>query len=51
MNKSDTGPACVLVIKDDASKFVWLLTCDATNAETTYAHLVDWFATVGVCRT
>lgn len=51
MGKSDSDLTYVLVIKDDASKFVWLLPCDAANAENTYNHLIDWFASFGVCRT
>jgi hypothetical protein len=50
MGKSDSQHEYVLVIKDDASKFVWLLPCEAADADCTYNHLLDWFASFGVCR-
>eukprot|EP00644_Phytophthora_capsici_P008513 jgi/Phyca11/16446/fgenesh1_pg.PHYCAscaffold_20_\ len=42
-----TNQEYVLVIKDDASKFAWLLPCEAADAETTYNALIDWFASFG----
>ncbi|KAG3110717.1 hypothetical protein PI124_g9664 [Phytophthora idaei] len=33
MGDSDSGETYVLVIKDDASKYVWLLPCTAADAE------------------
>ncbi|GMF45863.1 unnamed protein product [Phytophthora fragariaefolia] len=51
MGESESGEVYILVIKDDASKFVWLLPCVAADADTTFVCLLDWFATFGVCRT
>ncbi|OWZ18122.1 hypothetical protein PHMEG_0007837 [Phytophthora megakarya] len=39
----------ILVIKDDASKFVWFFSVADATAETTYVRLMEWFATFGVC--
>ncbi|GMF10761.1 unnamed protein product [Phytophthora lilii] len=50
MGKSDTDQECVLVIKDDASKFVWLIRSKTADADTTFSALLDWFASFGVCR-
>ncbi|OWZ02136.1 LOW QUALITY PROTEIN: hypothetical protein PHMEG_00026351, partial [Phytophthora megakarya] len=50
MGESDTQREYVLVIKDDASKYVWLLACASADAETTFESLLDWFAAFGVCR-
>ncbi|KAK1929994.1 Transposon Tf2-8 polyprotein [Phytophthora citrophthora] len=49
MGECDTGDTYVLVVKDDASKFVWLVTCKAADADTTFSTLMDWFASFGVC--
>ncbi|ETN16098.1 hypothetical protein PPTG_21866 [Phytophthora nicotianae INRA-310] len=51
LGKSDTNQEYVLVIKDDASKFVWLLPSEAADTEMRYNALIDWFASFGVCRT
>jgi hypothetical protein len=51
MGEGESGEVYILVIKDDASKFVWLLPCEAADAETTFVCLLDWFPTFGVCRT
>ncbi|GMF35863.1 unnamed protein product [Phytophthora fragariaefolia] len=48
MGESDTKQEYVLVIKDDASKFVWLLSKDAADAEATFTDLLDCFASLGV---
>ncbi|ETO66354.1 hypothetical protein F444_16481 [Phytophthora nicotianae P1976] len=50
MGKSDSDLQYVLVIKDDASKFVWLMPTDAATADNTFDFLMDWFACFGVCR-
>ncbi|OWZ02820.1 LOW QUALITY PROTEIN: Chromodomain protein [Phytophthora megakarya] len=50
MGEIDTQREYVLVIKDDASKYVWLLVCTSADAETTFESLFDWFAAFGVCR-
>ncbi|KAK1945593.1 Pro-Pol polyprotein [Phytophthora citrophthora] len=50
MEKSDTNLEYVLVIKDDASKYVWLIPSMAADADTTFTALLDWFAPFGVCR-
>lgn len=51
MGKSTTSEEYVLVIKDDASKFVWLISCHTADGKATYTHLLDWFANFGVFRT
>ncbi|KAG3206635.1 hypothetical protein PC128_g578 [Phytophthora cactorum] len=51
MGDSTSGETYVLVIKDDASKFVWLVPCEAADAETTFHCLMVWFSSFGVCRT
>lgn len=38
-------------IKDDASKFAWLLLYETAEAEATFSGLMDWFASFGVYRT
>ncbi|GMF09609.1 unnamed protein product [Phytophthora lilii] len=50
MGKSDTDQEYVLLIKDDASKFVWLIPSQTADAGTTFIVLLDWFASFGVCR-
>ncbi|KAJ8577571.1 hypothetical protein ON010_g1640 [Phytophthora cinnamomi] len=45
-----SGEIYVLVIKDDASKYVWLLPCKSADAEAAYNDLLDWFATFGRTR-
>ncbi|KAG3194621.1 hypothetical protein PC128_g9193 [Phytophthora cactorum] len=51
MGDSTSGETYVLVIKDDASKLVWLVPCEAADAETIFHCLTDWFSIFGVCRT
>ncbi|POM68501.1 Chromodomain containing hypothetical protein putative [Phytophthora palmivora] len=50
MGKSDSDLEYVLVIKDDASKFVWLMPTDAATADNTFECLMTWFASFGVVR-
>jgi len=46
------GKDCyVLIIKDDASSFVWLEPCAAPDAENTVDALQRWFASFGVVLT
>ncbi|OWZ02461.1 hypothetical protein PHMEG_00025967, partial [Phytophthora megakarya] len=47
MGKPASGEVYLLVLKDDASNFVWLTPCANADAETTYAALVDWLAGFG----
>jgi len=51
MGPSDQGMQYVLIIKDDASAFVWLEPCTATDAESTVEVLLRWFASFGVVQT
>lgn len=51
MGVSDSGEAYILVIKADASKYVWLLPCATADADTTFNDWLEWFASLGVCRT
>ncbi|OWZ20960.1 Gag-pol Polyprotein [Phytophthora megakarya] len=41
--KSDTTQEYALVIKDDTTRFT-------AGAEVTFTSLMEWFASVGVCR-
>ncbi|POM64802.1 Chromodomain containing hypothetical protein putative [Phytophthora palmivora] len=50
MGKSDSYLEYVLVIKDDTSKFVWLMPTDAATADNTFECLMRWFAMFGVVR-
>lgn len=51
MHSSDEGLEYVLIVKDDASSFVWLEPCAAPYSETTVSVLLRWFSTFGVVRT
>ncbi|KAF4128260.1 Integrase core domain [Phytophthora infestans] len=51
MGASKGDDKYILVIKDDASKFVWFLAVPDATAEMTYSCLMEWFATFGVCST
>ncbi|GMF45200.1 unnamed protein product [Phytophthora fragariaefolia] len=51
LGKASTGEEYVLVLKDDASHFVWLISCAVATADTTYVALIDCFASFGVCHT
>ncbi len=44
MGESDDGFPYVLLIKDDASSFVWLEPCAAPDADCTVEVLLRWFA-------
>lgn len=48
MGKSDSGPSYVLIIKDDASSYTWLESCQSADAESTVLALLRWFAAFGV---
>ncbi|KAE9348445.1 hypothetical protein PR003_g6408 [Phytophthora rubi] len=50
MGPAATGELYVLVLKDDASNYVWLLATVAATTDITYEGLLDWFAAFGVCR-
>jgi Integrase core domain/Integrase zinc binding domain/Chromo (CHRromatin Organisation MOdifier) domain len=51
MDKSTSGELYVLILKDDASGFVWLVPCETADAETTATALLQWFALFGVVLT
>ncbi|GMF47725.1 unnamed protein product [Phytophthora fragariaefolia] len=44
LGASASGDEYELVLKDDASNYVWLMLTAASTAEITYESLVDWFA-------
>lgn len=48
MHPSTTKALYTLIIKDDASSFVWLLPCEHADAETTASSLLSWFSSFGV---
>ena len=48
MGESTRGIIYILIIKDDASSFVWLEPCTAADADTTVETLLKWFCTFGV---
>ena len=48
MNESRTGEKYVLILKDDASSFIWLRPSEAPDAETATQALLEWFASFGV---
>ena len=50
MGPSEQGEENVLVIKDDASKFVWLFPTKTTTANDTLNCLLEWFAVFGVSK-
>jgi transposase InsO family protein len=50
MGKSDDGYEYLLVIKDDASKFVWLLPAKSADSGFVADSLIQWFASFGVCH-
>jgi Integrase core domain/Chromo (CHRromatin Organisation MOdifier) domain len=51
MGPGRDGYEYVLVIKDDASKFVWLLPARKADSATVADALLQWFASFGVCTT
>ncbi|KAG2830114.1 hypothetical protein PC129_g9257 [Phytophthora cactorum] len=51
MGASSTNDKYILVIKGDASKFVWFFAVPDATADTTYNCLMEWFAVFGVCLT
>lgn len=48
MGCSDTGEVYILILKDDASSFIWLEACKVADAETTVRVLMKWFSLFGV---
>jgi Integrase zinc binding domain/Integrase core domain len=40
----------VLIVKDDYSNYVWLKQCKNTDADSTAAVLIEWFAAFGVAQ-
>ncbi|KAG3112220.1 hypothetical protein PI124_g10787 [Phytophthora idaei] len=51
MGASTTNDKYILVIKDDASKFVWFFAVPDATADTAYNCLMEWFAVFGGCLT
>lgn len=45
---ASTGKKYVLVLKDDASKYVWLRAAVAADSDTVIDALLEWFAAFGV---
>jgi hypothetical protein len=39
---------CCLVLKDDATAYLWLFACKKADAATTVQALMQWFADFGV---
>ncbi|GMF32353.1 unnamed protein product [Phytophthora fragariaefolia] len=50
MGSATSGDEYVLVVKDDASHYVWLIPTVAATADLTIDALLDWFAAFGICR-
>ena len=48
MGLSSTAKKYVLVLKDDASKYVWLRAADVADSSTVIDVLLEWFAAFGV---
>lgn len=48
MSTGDNGVTYVLVLKDDFSGFVWLVSCKEANSEATADALISWFSSFGV---
>ena len=48
---ASTGKKYVLVLKDDASKYVWLRAADMADSDTVIDVLLEWFAAFGVAYT
>ncbi len=51
MGESTTGHCYILVLKDDASSFIWLEPCLTADAQTTVDVLTRWFSSFGVVLT
>ena len=49
MGESRTGDTYLLVIKDDASKMVWLFPTPEATSFFVKSCLLQWFAVFGVC--
>lgn len=45
------GSKYVLILKDDFSRYVWLIAMAEANAENTTKALLSWFASFGIVRT
>ncbi len=48
---STTGEFYSLILKDDASSFIWLECCEAADADSTLEGLKRWFASFGMALT
>ncbi len=51
MGESTTGHCYILILKDDASSFIWLEPCLTADAQTTVDVLTRWFSSIGVVLT
>lgn len=51
MEKSKSGMAYCLIIKNDASSYSWLITAVETTAEEATNALFKWFAAFGTVST
>lgn len=49
IENSNTGQRYILVVKDDASKYVWLKAVADADALTTREVLLDWFSSLVIC--
>jgi hypothetical protein len=50
MGESEDGYEYILVLKDDASKFLWMLPAKAADSGFVADSLLQWFASFGVCH-
>lgn len=50
IGKGDTGHIYILIVKDDASSYVWLDPTENADAETAADVLLRWFAAFGVLQ-
>jgi Integrase core domain/Integrase zinc binding domain len=50
MSPSVDDAKYVLIVKDDYSNYVWLKQCKNTDADSTAAALIEWFAAFGVAH-
>ena len=51
ISRSKSGMDYLRVIKDDASKYVWLIPSKSADSEKTVDGLMNWFAAFGICYT
>ena len=50
MDEGDDKNSYCLILKDDASSFVWLEPCEAANSEAAASTLLKWFSLFGTVR-